>query len=68
MPETIVEGVKGYYVIRFKDRKKPALEEFEKEKNSVSENLLMQKKNKVFEKWLADLKEKSEISIKKEFL
>ncbi|MBW2219188.1 MAG: SurA N-terminal domain-containing protein [Deltaproteobacteria bacterium] len=68
LPETIVEGVKGYYVIRFKDRKKPALEEFEKEKNSVSKNLLMQKKNRVFEKWLAGLKEKSEISIKKEFL
>jgi len=68
LPESIIEGVKGYYVVMFKDRKSPDPKEFEKEKASVSETLLLQKKNSIFEKWLTALKDKSEISIENEFL
>jgi peptidyl-prolyl cis-trans isomerase D len=68
LPEAIIDGVKGYYIVMFTDRKKPDPEEFEKEKAAVLETLLLQKKNSIFEKWLTALKEKSEISIEKEFL
>ena len=67
-PEEVIEGIKGYYVIKFNDRKTPDSEEFEKEKESVSESLLMQKKNRLFEKWLTALKDESEIFIEKDFL
>jgi parvulin-like peptidyl-prolyl isomerase len=67
-PKEVIEGLNGYYVIMFKDRKTPEPEEFEKEKDAVSQSLLIQKKNRLFEKWLTALKDKSEIFIEKDFL
>jgi len=68
VPEKVIEGLNGYYVIMFKDRKTPEPQEFEKEKDTISESLLIQKKNRLFEKWLTALKDKSEIFIEKDFL
>lgn len=66
--EKPIKGRKGYYIISFKERKTPEPEEFEKEKDKTKERLLQQKKFKTLEKWMAGLKNKSQISILADFL
>ena len=67
LPENAVEGAKGYYVIRFKEKKDPPAEGFDKEKENIKKALLEQKKLKTFESWLAQAKSRSKIEIDKEF-
>ncbi len=67
-PEQPVKGRKGYYVIRFKERKTPEAEAFEKEKADVRKKLLDQKQFKAFETWLSQLRDQSEIRIEQEFV
>jgi len=66
--EKPLKARKGYYIISFKERKTPEPEEFEKEKEKTKERLLQQKKFKTLEKWMAGLKNKSQISILADFL
>ncbi len=66
--EKPLKARKGYYIISFKERKTPEPEEFEKEKEKTKESLLQQKKFKTLEKWMAGLKEKSQISILADFM
>ncbi len=66
LPEDIIKGKKGYYVIRLKERKEPEPEGFDKEKASIKETLLQQKKFKTFDAWLSIIRNKSEISIEEE--
>lgn len=66
-PEEILKGSKGIYVIRYKERKMPDSKGFEKEKAQIIENQLKNKKIKVFNEWLSNLRGKSEISIEEEF-
>ncbi|OQX24800.1 MAG: hypothetical protein BWK80_18990 [Desulfobacteraceae bacterium IS3] len=66
--EKPLKARKGYYIISFKERKTPEPEEFEKEKEKTKERLLQQKKFKTLEKWMAALKNKSQISILADFL
>jgi peptidyl-prolyl cis-trans isomerase D len=67
-PENLIKGAKGYYVIQFRDRKIPELKEVEKEKTSIRQKLLQQKKTRVYDAFLAQIRSKSEITIKEEFL
>jgi len=66
--DAAIKGKKGYYVIAFKEKKEPAPEEFEKEKDKTKEKLLQQKKFKTFEAWLSQLKDRSKIAIEADFL
>ena len=68
LPEKVIKGGKGYYVIQFKDRKPPDLEGFNKEKTAIKQRLLQQKKSKVFDALLSQIRSKSDISIKEGFL
>lgn len=68
LPDDVIKGKKGYYVIRFKNRKQPPVAEFAGEKKNISEKLLQQKKYQTFIAWLAQLESKSEISIEDGFL
>jgi peptidyl-prolyl cis-trans isomerase D len=68
LPDDVIKGKKGYYVIRFKDRKQPPATEFAGKKKSIVERLLQQKQYQTFNAWVAQLESKSEISIEDGFL
>ncbi len=68
LTQSVIKGTKGYYILKLKERKEPDLEGFDKEKEKIEERLLREKQGKTFDKWLAIVKDKSEISIKKDFL
>ncbi len=68
LPQEVVKGRKGYYVIRFNQRKDPSMDEFDKEKDGIKEQLLQQKRFKTFEGWLEQIKNRSEIVIENGFL
>ena len=68
LPDDVIKAKKGYYVIRFKDRKQPPAAEFPGKKKNIVERLLQQKKYQTFTAWLAQLQSKSEISIEDGFL
>jgi len=67
-PENVIKGSKGYYVIQFKDKKISDPENFSKEKEEIKNRLLVQKKSSIFDALLAQIKSKSEITIKEGFL
>ncbi|UCF93629.1 MAG: SurA N-terminal domain-containing protein [Desulfobacterales bacterium] len=68
LPDRVLKGQKGYYVIQFKERRAPALDDFDQEKVDIKNRLLRQKQFKTFQAWLAQKKEQSEISIEEEFV
>ena len=67
-PQEVIQGGKGFYVIKFKQRKTPSLEEFEKEKVNIIERLLQQKRSGTLRAWLEQKKNSSEIVIEEGFL
>ena len=68
LPQEVLRGGKGYYVIKFKQRKTPSMEEFEKEKADVKERLLQQKRSETRRAWLEQKKSSSEIIVESGFL
>ena len=68
LPPEILDGPKGYYVIKFKQRQTPALADFDKEKEDIRNRLLQQKRFKVFQAWLDQRKNSSEIVIEEGLL
>jgi peptidyl-prolyl cis-trans isomerase D len=68
LPEEVIKGQKGYYVISFLKRQEPSLEGFEKEKEAIRDQLLQQKTFKTVNAWLARLRSESEISIEEGLL
>ena len=68
LPQEVFRGGKGYYVIKFKQRKTPSMEEFEKEKADVKERLLQQKRSETLRAWLEQKKSSSEIIVESGFL
>ena len=66
--EQVVHGQKGWYVIRLKERKAPVAEGFDKEKKDIENQLTQQKKQEVYQQWLADLKSRSTIDINHKLL
>lgn len=67
LPETILKGRKGFYVIRYKDRRLPDPQGFDKEKDQLSDTLINQKQIRAFNTWLSELRKKSEISVHESF-
>ncbi len=67
LPEEVIKGQKGYFIINFRERRKPSLEGFEKEKTEISERLQQQKILKTFDFWLTQLKNESQITIEEGF-
>ena len=67
LPDSAIKGQKGLYVIRLKARSLPDAQEFDKEKQQLQETLVNQKKLKAFNNWLAEARERSDISIREEF-
>lgn len=59
-----VEIESGYAVIRVLDRKEVTREDFEKEKETETENLLETKKNRFFASFLSKLREEKEVKIR----
>jgi peptidyl-prolyl cis-trans isomerase D len=68
LPDDVIEGQKGFYVIRFKQRVEPAAAEFEKEKADIEQRLRQQKQFRMFEQWLAEKRAESKIAIEERFL
>jgi len=68
LPQEIIEGSKGYYVIKFKQRKAPPMADFDKEKDGIKNRLMQQKRFKAFQAWLDQRKKSSEIVIKQNLL
>ena len=68
LPNEIIKGKKGYYVIRFKNRKQPPVAEFAGKKKEIVERLLQQKKYQLFNTWVTQIKIKSEISVEDGFI
>jgi peptidyl-prolyl cis-trans isomerase D len=67
LPKEVIKGQKGYYVINFRERQKPSLEGFEKERAQIKERLMQQKTAKTFDAWLKQLKKDSQITIEEGF-
>jgi peptidyl-prolyl cis-trans isomerase D len=67
LSDNIIKGRQGYYIIRLKDRRLPDPAEFDKEKEALQEELLNRKRNKAFNSWLAQVKEKSDIELQEGF-
>jgi peptidyl-prolyl cis-trans isomerase D len=67
LPEDVIKGQKGYFVISFRTRQEPTLEGFEKGKTEIKERLLQQKSFKTFDAWLTRIKSESQISIEQGF-
>lgn len=68
VPEDIIKGEKGYYVIMFRERKEPDLDGFDREKADIKEWLLQQKRFETFNAWLSQIRDRSEISVEEGFL
>ncbi len=66
--ENVIKGRKGYYVIRLKDRRLPDVAEYDKEKGTLKETLLSQKKFQALDEWLKQVKKESEITIQEGFI
>ena len=64
LPEKTFNGIKGAYVIRLKNRKLPDAEGFDKEEEQIKATLLARKQSIVFDAWLQQIKDGSEITIK----
>ncbi len=60
--------VEGYYVIQFRKRKDPDPLGFGSEEKRIKQSLLEQKKTRVYQAFLEQIRSKSEITIKEGFL
>jgi peptidyl-prolyl cis-trans isomerase D len=68
LPEEVLQGRNGWYVIQLKARKLPDEEGFGAEKANLMEQLPEQKKQGVFQQWLADLKSRGRIEIEEKLI
>ncbi len=68
LAENVIAGAKGYYIIQFSGRKTPDPGNFNKEKGDIEKRLLAQKESRTFDALLTQIRSKSDISIKEEFL
>ncbi len=62
-PDQVFEVKDKIYVIRWLDRKGIDMADFEREKNSYKQMLLVLKEGRIFDAWLQSLREKAEIKI-----
>lgn len=68
LADQVVEGRQGWYVLRLKERKLPLREDFVKELKSTRQRLTTQRKQAVFQRWIADLRQRSKIDINQELV
>jgi peptidyl-prolyl cis-trans isomerase D len=68
LAESVIKGRKDYYVIRLKERIEVDPKEFEAKKEETIRSLVLQKRQKAMEEWLAQLRRQSEITIQEGFL
>jgi peptidyl-prolyl cis-trans isomerase D len=68
MPDGVIKGKQGYYVLRFKARQEADPKEFEDKKSEITSSLLLRKRQEAGEEMLARLRQKSEIRIEEGFL
>lgn len=68
LPQDVFKGKKGYYVIKFKERNIPSMDEFEKEKADIKKRLLQQKQSITIREWLEHQKTNSEIVVEDSYL
>ncbi|HID30168.1 MAG TPA: hypothetical protein EYP19_09205 [Desulfobacterales bacterium] len=68
MPDGVIKGKQGYYVLRFKARQEADPKEFEDKKSEITSSLLVRKRQEAGEELLARLRKKSEIVIEEGFL
>jgi peptidyl-prolyl cis-trans isomerase D len=66
-PDKTLKGAKGYYVIRFKERKIPDMNAFQLEKENIKKNLLREKQLETFNALVENLRKKADISVKEGF-
>jgi len=65
--QDVYKGKNGFYLMRLREKTVPDKAGFEKEKASIEQNLLQQKRGRTFNEWLEQLKAQSEIIITKKF-
>ncbi len=68
LADQVVEGRNGWYVLQLKERKLPSREDFVKNMNATKQRLTGQRKQAVFQQWVADLRARSEIDINQELV
>lgn len=68
LPQEIIDGPKGYYVLKFLQRQAPSMADYDKEKEDIKNRLLQQKQFKAFEAWLDQRINSSEIVIEEGLL
>lgn len=67
-PKQVIKGQHGYYAIQLKERRISNATTFVSEKDKLMEHLKQQKQNIRFNKWLAQLRERSVITIQEGLL
>jgi peptidyl-prolyl cis-trans isomerase D len=68
LPDSVLRGKQGYYVIHLKGRQQADLKEYENKKSEIVSNLLRQKRQKTLKELLDWLRGKSQITIEEGFL
>jgi len=64
----VVSKEDDFYIFKLLDAKEASMDEFEKKKAEIKENLLARKKEEALKKWLEGLKARSNITINRELL
>ncbi len=68
LAEEVIKDGQGYYVIQFRKRKDPDPLGFGSEEKRIKQSLREQKKARIYNAFVEQIKSKSEITIKEEFL
>jgi hypothetical protein len=68
LPETVVQGDTGLFVIELQERKLPLEQGLDITKTNIRDRMLSQKQNALYNSWVANLRENSDITISKEFI
>jgi len=64
----VINGRKGWYVVRLKERQPPDDAGFDKEKEAILKRLTQQKRQETYRDWLADLRSRSEIEVNEQLV
>ncbi len=68
LPDNVIRGTQGYYVVQFKARQEADPKDFEQKKSEITTGLLFQKRQRATGEFVDGLRKKSEISIQDGFL
>jgi peptidyl-prolyl cis-trans isomerase D len=68
IPDNVIKGRQGYFVIRFKDRKSADRNEFESRKEDIIAQIISQKQQRFINQWLARLRQEGEVIVQEGFV